>query len=104
MEEMGDSEETWLSDDDDEDDDDAESSIIGGNRSDDDDDDDDTRRARLRMWHVHGDESPQVKSDNDGESPSLWTSARAGVAEENRLFWETCLADESSLSPNYKID
>ncbi|KAG0448479.1 hypothetical protein HPP92_003136 [Vanilla planifolia] len=108
IEEIGDSEENRLplEDEDDVDDvDDAESCVTGsdGNedgRCDDDDDDEGERRCvSWRMWCILGHQSQQGRGGVDVWDGSMSKSATARVdeAEENRLFWETCLAEESSI-------
>lgn len=98
LERIGDSEENTKEDEEKEDEeedeeDDAESCIIGN--SDDFDDDENHDCISWRMWCLLGQEADEEKRrrSTDHLSPAI------NEAEKNRLFWEACLADESSMTP-----
>ncbi|KAL0918612.1 hypothetical protein M5K25_010630 [Dendrobium thyrsiflorum] len=108
LERIGDSEENTQEDeekeDEEEDEDDAESCIIGN--SDDLDDDENHDCISWRMWCLLGQEGAWAdedrrrrSTDHDDVLRRSHLSPAINEAEKNRLFWEACLADESSMTP-----
>ncbi|PKA64996.1 hypothetical protein AXF42_Ash011598 [Apostasia shenzhenica] len=81
--------------------DDAESCIIGGAG------DRDQGCISWRMWCILGHETwggGRWRGSCGGDGRSNSDSSALTVddeAEENRLFWEACLADESPLPPSF---
>ncbi|KAK8946522.1 hypothetical protein KSP39_PZI007474 [Platanthera zijinensis] len=94
---VGDSEENRSIEDKEDDDsvyDDAESCVMGC--GDDTDMDEDRGCISWRTWCLLGQEGYSAEG-----AQRLSKSGLSGVdeAEENKLFWETCLTDESSFPP-----
>lgn len=106
FEEIGDSEENTTHKDEEKDggdDDDAESCVIGN--SDDLDDDENRGCTSWRMWCLLGhngdweDEDRRQRNYDDDTTRRSHLPTTVDEAEKNKLFWEACLADESSMTP-----